>query len=196
MKQAVAASLPNILTLLRIALTPIVVYCLAQKTPGLLLLSFILFNIAVLTDWLDGLVARHFDAEGELGNFLDPLADKVLVWGMLGYAMMTNIFPLSLYLIIVGRDLAITGLRMYLQHKQTPLQTSKYGKLKTAMQFILAYLCYGIWYIHIVPLGLSIATQNILIMGMNILIGITLCVTVLSGIQYLWINRPTTTTRN
>lgn len=195
MKHAVAASLPNALTLLRIALTPVIIYCLMQETAGYLLLSFILFNLAVLTDWLDGLVARHFDAEGELGNFLDPLADKVLVWGMLGYAMITDLLPLAFYIIIVGRDLAITGLRTYLQHKNNPLKTSKYGKIKTAAQFILAYLCYGAWYDMIVPHALNETVQSILTISMYTFIGITMFITIFSGIQYFWINRRITTTR-
>ena len=125
-------NLPNQLTILRIILTPVFVFLLFIEGSVFKYCSLIVFVLASLTDWYDGYAARKFGEITMWGQFLDPLADKILVssgficFSILGYT------PAWMVLIIVGRDFLITGLRSYAILKGQPIHTNFFAKCKTS----------------------------------------------------------------
>ncbi|MCK4264854.1 CDP-diacylglycerol--glycerol-3-phosphate 3-phosphatidyltransferase [Candidatus Babeliales bacterium] len=132
-------SLPNFLSLLRILLTPLFVFCLIQGG-SFLLWAVVIFIIAPLTDYFDGYFARKFSLASKCGMFLDPLADKVLILTTFSTFYFFGIIDLWMVVLIVFRDLVITSLRIVFMLKGTVLKTSILGKWKTTSQFFLIYV--------------------------------------------------------
>lgn len=131
---------PNQLTLLRILLTPFIVYFLTIDTFYYRTLSFVLFFVASFTDWYDGYIARKFGSITSWGKFLDPLADKILVLSMFVAFLVIGEVALWMVIVIAMRDIIITILRIYaVQHKK-PIVTSTFAKWKTASQMVAIYL--------------------------------------------------------
>lgn len=121
----------NFFTYSRILLTPLIIYFIVNDN---FLLSGIIFAYCSFSDIADGKIARKYNLVSKHGNYMDPLADKVLMIGTLCSLLFLNIIQLIPFLIIVGRDVLITLYRNYLISKNKPLETSKYGKLKTVFQ--------------------------------------------------------------
>ena len=120
-------------TFSRIIVTPFVIYFIFIDD---FFIASILFIYCSISDLLDGYLARKYDLVNERGNFLDPLADKILMIGVLTILLYQGLVDGWAYSIIVGRDILITFYRQYLRNKNKPLVTSKYGKLKTVFQHI------------------------------------------------------------
>lgn len=133
--------LPNQLTVLRIILTPVFLFMFLSDDPLFIQISFVVFIIAAITDWYDGWLARKFNYITEWGKFMDPLADKILTsTAFLGFVFV-GILDLWMVLIIIFRDLLITGLRSYAEYRKVSFSTSNSAKWKTFTQmFFLYYL--------------------------------------------------------
>ncbi len=130
-------NIPNTLTLLRIAFAPIFIFFLLQNELLYQVLAFILFLLASLTDFIDGYYARKHNQQTEFGAFLDPLADKALVFGaLITFLSLTEQIQTWMVLCIVSRDMLITILRYLAIRKGQTLITSGFGKFKTAFQMI------------------------------------------------------------
>lgn len=132
--------LPNVLTGIRIMLTPIILILLyGNELPGMAV-AWVLFHFAAASDWLDGKIARKFEARSRLGQALDPLADKVLVLGV--FAMLCVIAPEHTPwwgVALIGlRDAAVTWLRSHSRRAGADAFTLPGAKRKTAVQ--IAYL--------------------------------------------------------
>ena len=131
--------LPNILTLLRILMIPGVY--LAFFVPGLWgdLLALLVFSIAGFTDFFYGWLARKLDVQSGFGRMLDPIADKLMVATCLlllvGYDIVTD-YHLIAALIILCREILVSGLREYLMELQVALPVSTLAKYKTAIQMV------------------------------------------------------------
>ena len=129
-------SIPNILTISRIIMVPVFAFLFFQEKFLPQFLSLILFVLAILSDYYDGRLARKYKVESNLGRFLDPLADKLLV--LTAYSCFVFIpdykIPFWIIIIILFRELSLTGLRMLAISQGKTLKTSKLGKLKTATQ--------------------------------------------------------------
>ena len=121
----------NSLTYSRILLTPLVIYLILNDN---FLYAGIIFAYCSFSDVADGKIARKYDLVSEHGNYMDPLADKVLMIGALSALLVLDTIQLWPYIIIIGRDIIITIYRNYLITKNKPLETSKFGKLKTVFQ--------------------------------------------------------------
>ena len=134
--------IPNFLSLLRILLVFPIIYFLQSE---LYLLAALLFLISSSTDFFDGYLARRYELESELGAFLDLIADKILVvtilvWLVFIYA---NQALAILSILIILRDIIITSFRYFLvlnNAKAELIKANKYGKLKTAFQFLSVFL--------------------------------------------------------
>ncbi len=129
--------LPNLLSLLRIALIPFLVYCLADTGPVSSLLAAGIFFIASLTDYFDGYLARRQGHLTILGAFLDPLADKLIVMAALVMLAAGDRFPRVpawMVIIIIGREIAVTGLRSMAAGEGLVLPAESLGKYKTLFQ--------------------------------------------------------------
>ena len=130
-------NIPNTLTLLRIAIAPVLVYFILEKDPIFQYIALFLFLLASLTDFVDGYYARKYNQKTDFGAFLDPLADKALVFGaLITFLSLTEQIQIWMVLCIVGRDMLITALRYLAIRKGTTLKTSIFGKFKTAFQMI------------------------------------------------------------
>ena len=131
--------IPNILTIGRIIIVPIFVFTFF--IPGFFgdLIPFSLFVIASFTDYLDGLLARLFKEESKLGELLDPIADKILVAAALILLVMNGViknYEVVAAIIILTREILISGLREFLAKGRIAMQVTSLSKLKTFIQMI------------------------------------------------------------
>ena len=136
--------IPNTLTIIRIILTPIFAFYFLQTSFSDKQFATVIFLIAAFTDWLDGYLARKFGFTTRLGQFLDPIADKILVSTALAILALSDYIYMWMVVIIIIRDVFLTGLRIYaLQHGKVII-TSSFAKWKTFFQmgFLFAVLIY------------------------------------------------------
>ncbi|MCR4667461.1 MAG: CDP-diacylglycerol--glycerol-3-phosphate 3-phosphatidyltransferase [Desulfovibrio sp.] len=129
-------NLANKITLLRMLITPVVIcllYCHGPVTCTLAAFSFIL---AAFTDWYDGYVARHENMVTNMGKFLDPLADKVLICSVLIMFTALGWVQAWIVIIIVCRELIVTGLRAIAIDEGITMGADKFGKAKTVTQIL------------------------------------------------------------
>ena len=131
--------IPNILTIGRIIIVPI--FVLAFFIPGFFgdLIPFFLFILASFTDYLDGLLARLFKEESRLGELLDPIADKIIVAAALILLVMNGTiknYEVIAAIIILTREILISGLREFLAKTSVSIQVTSLSKLKTLLQML------------------------------------------------------------
>ncbi len=129
----------NGLTFSRIVLTPVIMWLIIQRYWWT---AIIVFTIASITDSYDGKLARYYEVETDLGNFLDPLADKVLIIGTFLAFCLVDFLPYWFLAILLLRDIFITALRMAMRRVGQPLKTSYLGKLKTFLQIKFVYILF------------------------------------------------------
>ncbi len=129
-------NVPNLLTLFRIALIPLVCFLIYDGAPWSCLIAFIFFWVAGITDWLDGYVARKQNLVSLTGKFLDPLADKLLVMASLVMLVALGRVPASLVIIILAREISITSLRALAATEGLVIAAGEGGKFKTAFQMV------------------------------------------------------------
>jgi CDP-diacylglycerol--glycerol-3-phosphate 3-phosphatidyltransferase len=125
---------PNKLTLFRIAAVPIIVILLLFPTKICTFIAALLFSAAAITDYLDGFYARKRGLVSTLGKVMDPIADKLLVSS--AFIMLTSLgwVPAWIVCVIIGRELAVTGLRNIIAEKGEDISASNLGKYKTGFQ--------------------------------------------------------------
>ena len=139
--------IPNILTIGRIILVPI--FVIAFYIPGFLgdLIPFFIFVLASFTDFLDGVLARLYKEESKLGELLDPIADKIIVAAALVLLVMNDIirnYEVIAAIIILTREILISGLREFLAKSQVTMPVTGLAKFKTFIQmFAIAILLTG-----------------------------------------------------
>jgi CDP-diacylglycerol--glycerol-3-phosphate 3-phosphatidyltransferase len=135
-------NLPNVLTLLRVAVIPVVLGLIYLPYPQLYLrqVAFCLYAAACVTDWIDGYLARKWGQTSKFGAFLDPVADKLLV--AVSLVMLLEARPSSilavLVAIIIGREITISALREWMAElgQRTSVAVGWVGKLKTVFQMV------------------------------------------------------------
>jgi len=130
-------SIPNLITLARIILVPVVVWAIAS---GQLRLAFLLFLAAAISDGVDGFLAKRFGMKTELGAYLDPLADKVLIVSIYVTLGITGVIPLWIVILVVSRDIMIVSaiILSWLLDKRVTLKPLTVSKLNTVGQIVLA----------------------------------------------------------
>lgn len=128
---------PNVLTLFRIATVPILVYLLLFTGPIAAAIAACVFFIATITDFLDGYIARNYGSGTNLGKFLDPLADKLVVTAALimlaGMARAPHV-PAWMVVVLVSREIIVTGLRAVAAAEGHIMAVEELGKYKMALQ--------------------------------------------------------------
>ena len=132
-------SIPNLITLARILLVPVVVWVI---TSGEMRIAFALFLAAGLSDAVDGFLAKNFHMASELGKYLDPLADKALIVSIYVALGIAQALPLFLVILVVSRDIMIIGafLLAWLVGRPMPIRPLMVSKANTAAQILLAAL--------------------------------------------------------
>lgn len=140
-------NLPNALTVSRIFLVPLLVVVLLTKFEGRQILGIrkelvaaAIFGIAALTDWLDGYVARRRQQVTTLGQMMDPLADKLLTSAAFISLVAMEVAPAWMVAIIIGRELAVTGLRSIAYGRGQTIPASRLGKFKMISQVVAILL--------------------------------------------------------
>jgi CDP-diacylglycerol--glycerol-3-phosphate 3-phosphatidyltransferase len=133
-------NLPNGLTLLRIFLVPILLAVLLTRTESGVLVGTGIFGLAVVTDYLDGYFARRRNQVTKLGILLDPVADKLLTAAAFIALVEMDAVPAWMVVIIVGRELAVTGLRSIAAGRGVMIPASALGKWKMGLQVVAIFL--------------------------------------------------------
>ncbi|MBD1839002.1 CDP-diacylglycerol--glycerol-3-phosphate 3-phosphatidyltransferase [Coleofasciculus sp. FACHB-64] len=162
-------TLPNWITLSRLLALPVLLYCLDTPTTETRTVGLVIFLVAAATDWLDGYLARKLNQVTDLGKFLDPLVDKLLVLAPLLPLIQLGQVPAWGVFLILARELAIAGWRV---NKTTISGANIWGKLKTVSQIIAIALL-------IAPLPVSWEIPAM------IAFWISVAFTLISGVIYL-----------
>lgn len=169
-------NLANKITLLRIIMAPVVVVLLYFEGPIVCLVAAGAFIFASLTDWVDGYIARRENMVTSFGKFLDPLADKVLICSVLIMFVELNWVPAWVTVVIVCRELIVTGLRAMAIDEGIVLAADMYGKAKTILQiFAIVPLL-----IHYPLMGFDMQLPG------KILLYMALLLAVFSGVNYMY----------
>ena len=127
-------AIPNILTVMRIFLTPIFIICLFSDFFGAQLWALVIFIVASITDAYDGYLARKNNMVTDAGRFLDPLADKILVSSAFISFSIMGLIDIWMVALIIFRDLFVMGLRFLMSRRGFIMITSKIAKSKTGVQ--------------------------------------------------------------
>jgi len=177
-------NLPNILTLSRIAAVPVVVVLLIFESKLNCFWAATIFTAAAMTDWLDGYLARKWGIVTVLGKFLDPLADKLIVMAALIMLIPLDRVPAWAVLVILSRELIVSGIRSIASAEGVVIAASDLGKYKTIFQMIaiigllLHYRYYWFFGVQADFLYPSLHNAGILVFY------ISLFLTVWSGVDY------------
>ena len=169
-------NLPTKLTVFRILLIPVFIYTFFIKDIGYII-SGAIFIVAAFTDFLDGYLARKRNETTNLGAFLDPVADKVLVITAVILLTEAGVVPSWSVILIVAREILINGFSLIAIEKNVVISASYLGKVKTTTQLV-----------SIVFLLFSPLSNVILIIGL-IIYWIAVLATVISGLEYLYQGR-------
>jgi len=164
---------PLFLTLLRILTIPVLVIVLISDFQGKDWLSFIIFTLATFTDALDGFFARRSGQITVLGQLLDPTADKLLVASVLVCLVGAGTVPAWIAVIIIGREVAVTGFRAIASSKGINIPASRLGKIKMTLETIT---------IGLLLLGERILGPLYFLAGVGL--WLTLFVVILSAVEY------------
>ncbi|HJV66307.1 MAG TPA: CDP-diacylglycerol--glycerol-3-phosphate 3-phosphatidyltransferase [Geomonas sp.] len=178
-------NLPNILTMVRIATIPIICLLLLSPERRPCFWAAVLFAAASFTDWLDGYLARRMGIVTVFGKFLDPIADKLIVMAALIMILPYDRVPAWMVLVILGREMIITGLRGIASTEGIVIAASKLGKYKTIFQLVaiiglLLHYDYH-WFFSVDHPLLIVNMHNV---GMFYL-WIATVITIWSGVDYL-----------
>jgi len=159
-------SIPNLITLGRILLVPVVVWAIYTDYP---LLAFILFLVAGVSDAVDGYLAKRFQMTSELGAYLDPLADKTLIVSIYVTLGIAGNIPVWLVILVVSRDIMIIGAVMLSWLLGSPLKMKPLlvSKLNTAAQIVFACVLLG-------SLGLHVKAEPLTMVLMVVVAALTL----------------------
>ena len=182
-------TLPNQLTVLRIILSPVFLFFFLSDIIWMKQVSVAIYIVAALSDWYDGWLARKFNYITSWGKFWDPLADKILTSAaFIGFAIV-ELIPWWMVVIIVGRDVIITLLRVFADMKSYSFTTSYYAKWKTLLQMIFLYYLLILYVAQFTPEINSIYAETISAMlNEKLIFFIALLITAVtfhSGILYI-----------
>ena len=170
-------TIPNILTFIRMATVPLLVYLVILPGPLAAVLATAVFFFATVTDFLDGYIARSYGSGTDLGKLLDPLADKLIVAAaliMLAVVPRTPRVPLWIVTVLISREVLVTGLRTWAAARGRIIGADELGKYKMALQ---AVALHGLL-LHYTYLHIDFFAAGIFILW------IAMIVTVWSGIEY------------
>jgi CDP-diacylglycerol--glycerol-3-phosphate 3-phosphatidyltransferase len=180
-----ALNVPNLLTMARVAVIPVVLWLLDRGTPKDCVMAALVYSAACITDLLDGYLARRMNVVSVLGKFLDPLADKLLVMASLVWMVPMGRIPEWAVVLLLGREISITALRSIASSEGVVIAAGEGGKSKTALQMV-GILCLMIGYpYHLTFLGLiDLGLVDLVRVG-QALVYISLIFSITSAFQYV-----------
>ena len=172
-------TIPNIITFIRIFLIPIILYLLFSENPNIVLIAGLLFIVSSISDYFDGYLARTLNQSSKLGTLLDPIADKLLIASVIVVLVDTGVISnihVVPAIIILLREIAISGLREFLAKLNTDMPVSKLAKFKTTFQMVSLSIL-------IISLGFEL---NDLLWNIGLItLWIAAIITLLSGYNYM-----------
>ena len=164
-------NVPNVLTVLRILLVPVLVVALLDQTPNGDLLAAVVFAVASLTDAIDGYLARSRQWVTTFGKLMDPVADKLLVIGALLTLVSLNRLAAWVAMVIIAREFTVTVLRIAATQQGLVISAGTFGKAKTILQVAMVFA--------LIVVGRGPVSIDVLVYA-------TVAVTVLSGADYFF----------
>jgi CDP-diacylglycerol--glycerol-3-phosphate 3-phosphatidyltransferase len=164
-------NLPNFLTVLRILAVPVVVVALLDETPNGDALAAAVFALAAVTDGLDGYFARSRGAVTTFGKLMDPLADKLLIVAALVSLVSLDRLAAWVAMVIIARELAITGLRAVAAERGIVISASWLGKVKTGLQIAAVF---------------ALIATDPAPLAVDVLVYVAVAITVISGADYFF----------
>jgi cardiolipin synthase len=172
-------TIPNIITFIRIFLIPIILYLLFSENPNIVLIAGLLFIVSSVSDYFDGYLARTLNQSSKLGTLLDPIADKLLIASVIVVLVDTGVISnihVVPAIIILLREIAISGLREFLAKLNTDMPVSKLAKYKTTFQMVSLSIL-------IISLGFEL---NDMLWNIGLItLWIAAIITLLSGYNYM-----------
>jgi CDP-diacylglycerol--glycerol-3-phosphate 3-phosphatidyltransferase len=177
-------NVPNLLTIGRVAIIPLVIFLLDRGTPTDCIWAAVVYSGAALTDLIDGYLARRWNIVTVLGKFLDPLADKLLVMATLVWMVPMGRIPGWAVVLLLAREISITALRSIASSEGVIIAAGGGGKAKTALQMV-GILCLIIGYPYYLSLGpLDLGRIDLVVVGRG-LVYISLVFSVVSAFEYV-----------
>jgi len=164
-------NIPNALTVLRILAIPVLVVALVDETPNGDTIAAIVFALAALTDGLDGYIARRRSQVTTFGKLMDPLADKLLIVAALISLVSLDRIAAWVAMVIIARELAVTGLRGLAADRGVVISASRLGKLKTLLQVVAIF---------------ALILLDPIPVWADVLLYVAVAVTVISGADYFF----------
>jgi len=181
-----ALNLPNLLTMGRILVIPLVLWLLDQGTPKDCIYAALVYSAAAITDLLDGWLARRMGIVSVLGKFLDPLADKLLVMAALVWMVPMGRVPEWAVVLLLAREISVTGLRSIASSEGLVISAGGSGKNKTALQMV-GILCLMLGYPYEIHLGIvDLGRVDLVVVG-RALVYISLIFSIQSAVSYLFL---------
>lgn len=187
-------NLPNKLTVFRIIIVPIIVFFLLyQNIKNHYVYALLLFMIASYTDHLDGKIARKSGIITNFGKFADPLADKILIISCLVCFLSLGLIDIVSVLIVISREFIVTSVRLIAAEHGTVISANNWGKIKTVSQISSIISVIALQAIGEVLIQLNFSNVDIYLNISNtigvFLIWVSVVLTVVSGIIYIYNNR-------
>ncbi len=134
----------NKLTMARVVMIPVFLVLLYLDFKGHLYAALAVFILASVTDFIDGYVARHYNMITDFGKFMDPLADKLLVFSAMAWFVEMAWMPAWAFFVVIAREFAVTGLRLIAVEQGRVIAAGKSGKVKTASTMVCICLMLAI----------------------------------------------------
>ncbi len=188
-------NLPNKLTLMRIALVPLIVLFMLWRFPLSYLIAYALFGVAAITDHFDGKIARRDHLITDFGKFADPLADKILVVSILVVFVKHDLCQAVPLIIILFREFSVTSIRLVAAARGKVIAANLWGKVKTVCQIVAICVIFTLMSAHDI-ICLATNDYSVICDALRVfkLIGyvfiwIATAVTVISGVKYLVDNK-------
>jgi CDP-diacylglycerol--glycerol-3-phosphate 3-phosphatidyltransferase len=175
-------NLPNLVTMGRVLLVPGVLYFIDNFSPVRSFIASLLYLGAAAGDALDGYLARSRNQVSVLGQLLDPLADKLIITAVLVFMVGLSRVPAWLVVVLVARDLSITGLRGIASAQGLVIAASDGGKIKTAMQLVAIMMLLIHFRYPVLGLGFNVDYHQV---GL-VLLHVSLALSLWSGFAYVW----------
>ena len=172
-------TIPNIITFIRIFLIPVILFLLFSENPNIVLIAGLLFIVSSVSDYFDGYLARTLNQSSKLGTLLDPIADKLLIASVIVVLVDTGVISnihVVPAIVILLREIAISGLREFLAKLNTDMPVSKLAKYKTTFQMVSLSIL-------IISLGFEL---NDMLWNIGLItLWIAAIITLLSGYNYM-----------
>lgn len=180
-------NLPNRLTLARVLMIPLFVLLFLEE--GIFLhyaYALLVFAAAAVTDLLDGRIARKRNLITYFGKMMDPLADKMLVMSAMILFIGEGMAHPVVVIVILAREFLVTSIRLVAMGGGIAIPADGWGKAKTVMQMI--WICLGLLILAVEDI-LPVLMPSYILTGYDVIVGIVVALTLISGCNYVWKNR-------